>query len=277
MVVSSPAVSIRDLSFSQKHRVHQLRGINLRIAPSQVSCLLGPNGSGKTTLLRCLLGLLPITAGQIEVEGQPLLQLSARERARLVAYVPQSAATTFPFTTLEIAVMGRTPHLAPGRTPGPREWAVAEDALAQLGIEHLAGQSFSSLSGGQRALALLARALVQQSPVMVLDEPTAALDLGNATKVLDVAFRFAREGRTVIMTTHQPEHALWIADQVALMVDGELTATGHPREVLTEELLSTTYGTPICLGSATTTAGETIPTCLPSLQELTKIGRKSYV
>lgn len=262
----TPAIAVRGLEFSQKGRAHRLTGIDVTVQSGQISCLLGPNGSGKSTLLRCMLGLLPITGGTVEVHGRNLPALSARERAKLVAYVPQSTATTFPFTTADIAVMGRTPHLPPGRTPGRRDRQIAQDVLADLGIAHLAEQSFASLSGGQQAMTMLARALVQQAPVMVLDEPTAALDLGNATTVLEVVTDLARRGHTIVMTTHQPEHALWVGDHVTLLAEGRVIGAGAPGDVLTSERLSAVYGIPVVVAAAEIPGrADAVPTCVPEL------------
>ena len=239
------AMEVSGVSFAYSRDGHRLREVSLLVREAQICALLGANGAGKTTLLRCLLGLLRPHRGTIRILGRDIRDLSARDRARLVAYVPQSSSSTFPFTTLEVAVMGRTPHVGTIAAPTASDRSMAMDELERLGIDHLADRPFSLLSGGERQLALIARALVQQSPVLVLDEPTAALDYGNEVRTLQVVAELARAGRCVIMTTHQPAHALAYASQVVLMRDGLVVADGHPDSVLTSQTLSDLYDVPI--------------------------------
>lgn len=167
--------------------------------------------------------------------------MPSRELARRVAYVPQSTTTPFPFTTLDIAVMGRTPHMTVTSTPSRTDWRLAAEALEQVGIGHLAGRSFTSLSGGERQLALFARALVQKAELLVLDEPTAALDYGNEVRVLHLIQDLGRLGHTIVMSTHQPDHALRCGDRAVLLQDGRVIADGAPADVVTGELLTRLY------------------------------------
>ena len=147
-------------------------------------CLLGPNGCGKTTLFKTMLGLLPPQGGGVWLDGQPLERLGRAAIARRVAYVPQAHAAHFPYAVLDMVVMGRTAHLGPFARPGPRDYAAASQALATLGIGALADADYTRISGGQRQLALIARALAQAAPLLVMDEPTASLDFGNQALVL---------------------------------------------------------------------------------------------
>lgn len=264
-VAPMAAIEIEGLSFAHPGREEGLADVDLTVNRGEVACLLGPNGAGKTTLLRCLLGLLRPDRGVTRICGQKLSTLTARERARLVAYVPQSTATVFPFTTLDMAVMGRTPHLPVTATPSRRDRVAALAVLADLGLDHLAEQSFASLSGGERTLALVARALVQEADVLVLDEPTAALDLGNAVQVLGVIRGLADRGRAVLMTTHQPDHALHAGHRAVLMANGRVIADGDPRRELTGPVLSRVYGTPIVVAAATAPQlDQPVLTCVPS-------------
>lgn len=256
------AIDVQGLGYECAGRSHRLTDVHVQVERGEVACILGPNGAGKSTLLRCLLGLLKPTAGSVQMLGQDLAKLSPRERAQLVAYVPQDTATAFPYTVLDIAVMGRTPHLKAGRTPGARDRAIAFDILTELGVGHLCDRTFTSLSGGQRSLVLIARALVQESEVLVLDEPTAALDLGNSARVLRVVDELAARGRTVLMTTHQPDHALHGGHRAILVSDGSVIAHGPSREVLTSERLSDVYGTPVHIGASVIPGvADPIPTC----------------
>jgi ABC-type cobalamin/Fe3+-siderophores transport system ATPase subunit len=238
-------VEIIGLEFGYGRGGHRLTDVSLSVRETDVCTLLGPNGTGKTTLLRCVLGLLTPEHGTIRVCGTNIAELSARELARLVAYVPQTTTITFPFTTLDIAVMGRTPHLSMTATPSAADRRAALATLAGLGIDHLADRSFSGLSGGERQLTLIARALVQQAPVLILDEPTAALDYGNEVHLLRVVAELAATGRSVLMTTHQPDHAVTYATRPVLMRNGAIVADGSPEGVVTSDSLSELYGTPI--------------------------------
>lgn len=237
-----PAVEVEHLTFAHDKTRHQLLDVSLAINVGQVCCLLGPNGTGKTTLLRCLLGLLHVESGSVRVAGRELSSMSNAERARHVAYVPQSTTTAFPFSALDIAVMGRTPHLPRTATPSRTDRLAAAQTLDRLGVGHLADRSFTSLSGGERQLVLFARALVQESPVLVLDEPTAALDYGNAVRILHLVRELSRDGRTVLMSTHQPDHAFACGDRAVLLSGGHVVADGPPGQVVTGERLSQLYG-----------------------------------
>jgi ABC-type cobalamin/Fe3+-siderophores transport system ATPase subunit len=259
------SVDITSLDFSYGRGGHRLRDVSVRVHPGEVCALLGPNGAGKTTLLRCLLGLLAPDRGTITLAGSDLAALSRRELARLVAYVPQTSSTVFPFTTLDMVVMGRTPHLAITATPSPADQRAAHSTLARLGIDHLASRAFAQLSGGERQLALIARALVQQAPVLVLDEPTAALDYGNEVRILTVLTELAAAGHTVLMTTHQPGHALTYATRAVLMRAGAIVADGPPEQIITSDRLTDLYGTPIHVAQVTLPSPDpgTAYACIP--------------
>ncbi len=231
-----------DLSFSYGKASPSLAGVSLTVAPAELVCLLGPNGAGKTTLLRCLLGLLTPERGTIRIAGVDIAGLSARKTARLVAYVPQQSTHTFPFTALDVAVMGRTPHLRSLASPSNADRRHALRVLDSVGIANLAQRPFLQLSGGQRQLTLLARALVQEAELLILDEPTAALDYGNEVRTLNIVRRLTATGRSVLMTTHQPNHALLCADRAVLLGEGRILADGPPPEVITAASLSALYG-----------------------------------
>ncbi len=239
------AIEAERLSFKHGKGGPGLADVSLSLQAGQVCCLLGPNGAGKTTLLRCLLGLLAPQTGTVRLAGTPIERLSRRERARQVAYVPQTSSTPFPFSTLDIAVTGRTPHMRAMTSPSAADRRAAAAVLDEFGIGALADRPFSVLSGGERRLALMARAVVQDAPVLLLDEPTAGLDFSNEARVLEVVTKLVQSGRTVLMTTHQPWHALLCGDQALLMRDGQLVDDGPADRIITAQRLSELYGVPV--------------------------------
>jgi iron complex transport system ATP-binding protein len=217
------------------------RGLSVTVRTGEVLALLGPNGGGKTTLLRTLLGLLPARAGEVRVAGRPLEACSAQERARLIAYVPQSHVATFAFDVETIVLMGRTAHGNLFSRPTAHDRAVVQAMLERFGIAHLAARPYTMISGGERQLALLARALAQEPQFVVLDEPTASLDFGNQGKVMHEIRALATSGHGVLFTTHDPNQALRSADRALLIRDGERIAEGDVRSTLTREQLEALY------------------------------------
>lgn len=227
------------------------RDIDLAIEPGQICCLLGPNGCGKTTLFRTLLGLIPPLAGEVRLGGDPLARLSRTEIARRISYVPQGHVPPFPFHALEIVMMGRTARIGRFAQPGAGDHAAALAEMERLGIGELAARDYTRLSGGQRQLVLIARALAQRAPLMVMDEPTASLDFGNQALVLreieQLVHAASRRGQGVILSTHNPDHAFALDAEVLLMRGGAIYRRGRPGEALTAETLSTVYGVPVAV------------------------------
>jgi iron complex transport system ATP-binding protein len=234
----------RDLTIGYGRRIVG-QGLNLDVAEGQVVALLGPNGSGKTTLLKTLLGLLPPLDGEVVVQGRPLGTMPIRERARWIAYVPQVHAGTFAFTVEDVVLMGRSAHRSVFTGPSIRDRDVAHAAMARLGIGHLAGRPYTMISGGERQLALIARALAQEPRIVILDEPTASLDFGNQGKVMREIRALAGAGHGILFTTHDPNHALRAADRAYLLREGERIAEGPVGAVLTRERLEDLYRAPV--------------------------------
>ncbi len=199
-------ISLRDLSIGYPRRTIA-SGISIDITAGQALAVLGPNGSGKTTLFRTVLGLLEPLAGHIELDGQSVAAMSAADIARRVAYVPQVAASLFNFSVIAVVEMARAPHLGWLGRPGSRDRRIAIDALAQVSMTDFAERDFAELSGGERQLVLIARALASEAKCLLLDEPTASLDFGNRLQVLDALVALKSRGVAVIFTTHDPEHA----------------------------------------------------------------------
>ncbi len=234
----------RDLSIGYRDRVVG-RGLDVSLEQSEVLALLGPNGSGKTTLLKTLLGILAPLAGTALIDDKPIGSYSAPERARRIAYVPQSHVPTFGFSVETVVLMGRTAHGSLFSAPSAHDRLVAGRALERFGMAALRERPYTMISGGERQLVLLARALAQEPQFIVLDEPTASLDFGNQGKVMREMRALAAAGHGVLFTTHDPNHALRAADRAFLIRDGERVAEGSVREVLTRTALENLYGAPV--------------------------------
>jgi len=256
-------LTVENLRFSYQNCRPILTDISFSLPRGEVLCLLGPNGTGKTTLLRCLLGLNHRKGGQILWQEQNIDKFSSRQRARVMAYVPQSSALTFPYEVCEIVMMGRVPHLSYGSSPSQKDRQFAMEMLRLLGIEDMANKLFQRLSGGEKQLVLIARALAQQADLLVLDEPTASLDFSNQARTLKLIRRLAERGYTVLMTTHSPDQAFLAATKVLMLQNGLVFASGSPNAVITSENLSSLYNTPAIIAESTIVGGITVKVCVP--------------
>jgi ABC-type cobalamin/Fe3+-siderophores transport system ATPase subunit len=230
-----------------------LEDINVSIDDGCVVALIGPNGSGKTTLIRAASGILPLMGGEVRVNGQSLNHLGEQERARLLSVVPQVRSIPPAFTVREVVALGRTPYLNwLGQFSGTDN-AIVEEALQQTDLLDLADRSISDLSGGEQQRVLLARALAQETSVMLLDEPTSHLDLQFQVNIMARIHRLAHPdnsqnpGRAILVAVHDLNLLQMFADRVVLLVKGKITATGTPEEVLTEAILSDAYRIPLHL------------------------------
>lgn len=220
-------------------------GLDLALETGEVLALLGPNGGGKTTLLKTLLGLLRPQAGEVRLGGEPLTRISISERARNIAYVPQVHVGTFAFTVETVVLMGRSAHGNLFSRPSAHDREVAHAALDRFGIATLSARPYTEISGGERQLVLLARALAQEPQFIVLDEPTASLDFGNQGKVMREIKALAGSGHGVLFTTHDPNHALRAADRAFLLRDGTCIAEGKVADVLNRAQLEALYRAPV--------------------------------
>lgn len=220
-----------------------LRHVNLIVRGGEVLCLLGPNGIGKTTLFKTMLRLQPPLAGVVKVRGHDVARWSATRLATEMGYVPQAHSPPFPFSVLDVVTMGRAAHLGSFAQPSRRDVDLARAALDDMGVGTLAGRAYTEISGGERQLALVARALAQQPAVLVMDEPTSNLDFGNQTLVLErIRALAADKGMAVVLTTHDPNHALCYADRVACLERSGRLRVGTPAAMVTEDYLRLTYG-----------------------------------
>jgi iron complex transport system ATP-binding protein len=256
-------LAVDALHFSHPGAPALLADIHFTLGAGNVLCLLGPNGSGKTTLLRCVLGLENFQAGRVLIDGQDLAQLSPALRAKHMAYVPQSSEGAFPFTVFDVVLMGRSAHLRFMANPVAADHQAAHAALARVQIEHLAQRQFNQLSGGERQLALLARALAQQARLLVMDEPCTGLDLGHQVQLLQVLRSLASEGYAILLSTHLPEHAFALDAQVALLQRPSLVGPAPAAVILTPETLSKLYGTRVDLLHITSGPASGQRVCVP--------------
>jgi len=237
------------------------RDVSFSLSDGEVMCVLGPNGGGKTTLFRTVLGLLAKHSGSIALEGQSIETLSRSEIAKLIGYVPQGHSGYFAYTVRDFVLMGRTAHLGIFSSPSKKDFDVADRALASLGMAQLAERPITEVSGGERQLALVARALAQEPRLLVLDEPTASLDFGNQVRVLERIAALARTGISILFSSHDPDHAFLCAQRALLLAEGRALEIGAPREVIRADTLQRLYGVSV----------EVLPlaggghTCLPAI------------
>lgn len=238
------------ITFSYRNRTPVLKDVSFRLGRGECMCLLGPNGVGKTTLLRCLLNGQKPSSGKITLDSQEIYRLSARERAVRLAYVPQATGLTFPYPAEEVVLMGRVAHMRLGAAVSAKDREIAREAMEHLGILELVGKNFQILSGGQRQMVLVARAIAQQAGYLIMDEPTAALDYSNQVRILDTIARLTEDGYGILMTTHYPDHAFLACSRAMLMRGGRITAFGTPEEVVTGEKLTELYQVPVCVTEA---------------------------
>lgn len=240
------SLSVSHLTFAYD-KTPVLNDVSFTLGEGTLLAILGPNGVGKTTLFRCILGEQKRYSGTIEIDGAEIKALGARALAHRIAYIPQTHAPAFRFSVRDMVLMGTTHRISPLSAPKAKEQAIAEEAMARLGIETLADKDFSRISGGEQQLVYIARALAQQAKTLLMDEPTSSLDYGNQLSVLSTVRELTREGYTVLLSTHNPQHALWYADEILALHNGGVAANGAAKEQLTPELLRTLYGTDIRL------------------------------
>jgi len=221
-------------------------GLSLSIAHGEMTALIGPNGSGKTTLLKLLSGVLRPAAGEVRVEGRPLARLSSGARARLIGVVPQETSLVFDFTVMETVLMGRTAYLGLLGVEGREDLAAASAAMRRTGTLPFAGRLLSQLSGGERQLVLIARALAQQPRILLLDEPTVFLDIRHRLEIHDLLSRLnAEEGLTILTASHDINLAARYCRRIVLLKEGRVRADGPPADVFRADVLSEIYDTPL--------------------------------
>lgn len=237
-------IRVENLSFSYGDR-QVLRAVSLEAKEGELVSILGANAVGKSTLFKCMLGLKQGWDGDVKIDGRSISSMGPAEISKHIAYIPQSSAPAFNYSVEDIVLMGTAAGQSVFRTPGTEEMQRVDAALKKTGIEHLRTRCFHHLSGGERQLVIIARALAQNARILMPDEPTSALDFGNQLLVLRQLRALADEGYTVIQTTHNPEQSYMFSDRIAAMKDGKIIAFGPPGEILKEEIISEIYGIPV--------------------------------
>lgn len=235
------SVTVSELSFAYA-RQPALSNVSFHAADGAVTAVLGANGAGKSTLFQCILGLLIPNRGTVTLDGQRICGLSAKSLAQRVAYIPQTHYPAFNYTVLDMVLMGTTAQVSGFASPGQAQRNAAHAALERVGIADFASRAYLCLSGGERQLVLIARALAQSARLLVMDEPTASLDYGNQHRMLALIRTLAREGYAVLVSMHNPDQAFRYADHVLALDHGAVAAFGEPQEVLNDALIERMYG-----------------------------------
>lgn len=237
-----------------------LRGVSFHAEAGEIVSVLGPNGVGKSTMFRCILGFHRDYSGEIYIGGRDAKEMSAAELAKEIAYIPQSHYPAFNYSVFNMVLMGTCSHFSFLTSPGKKQREAAMRALERVGIAHLAEKSYLRISGGERQLVLIARALVQEAKILILDEPTANLDYGNQLRVMEQLRQLTEEGYMILQSTHNPEQAFLFSDQVVALKDGCVLAAGAPEDVLTEQRISDLYSADVEVHSI---HGDKLRVCVP--------------
>lgn len=234
------SIEVSNLSFSYgDHQV--LNDVSFTAEDNQLLSILGPNGVGKSTMFRCILGLQSDYRGKILINGIDIKEIDIREMAKLVAYIPQSHYPSFNFSVFDMVLMGTSIQVSAISSPGKKQIKLVQAALERLGIEHLKNRGYTQISGGERQLVLIARALAQETKVLIMDEPAANLDFGNQVRVMSVIKSLAKDGYTIIQSMHNPEQAFEFSDAVLALKDGKVLARGITSDIFTKALIQSLY------------------------------------
>jgi len=259
-------IQIENASFAYHGTEYIWQNVNLDIQQGDSVCILGANGCGKTTLFNCIAGNLPLTKGSVRIGGKPIEDYSITELAKTIGIVYQEHSVSFPYTSLEVVRMGRTPYLGMFQTPGQEDTDMAYAIMEEMGISHLAERPYSRISGGQRQLVLIARTLCQDPKAILFDEPTSHLDFKNQALVMKTLRNLSEKGMTIIMTSHSPAHAWQVSTKTVLMGKGGIIAQGPPHQVMTSENLENTYDVKVKIHQSET--DDTAFFCEPAFEEL---------
>lgn len=235
------SITVEKLSFSYgAHEV--LHSVSFRAEYGEFLSVLGPNGVGKSTLFRCMLGILPPSHGRTLIDGNDISSLSAAELSKRIAYIPQSHSPVFNFSVLDVVLMGTTAQLGKFSSPGKKQREQAVAALESLNISELRDRGYRNISGGERQLVLIARAMAQQAKILIMDEPSSSLDFGNRIRVMQTVKKLTECGYCIIQSTHDPDLAFRYSDKILAMYEGEVLACGTPEDTVCNAVISKLYG-----------------------------------
>jgi iron complex transport system ATP-binding protein len=240
-ILKNCLMQVSDASFSYDGQHNIFENINFSVQKGDVFCILGPNGTGKTTLIKCINGLMKLSSGKILFNEKNIYSLNKTEIAKNIGYIPQIHNSTFPFSVLDVVLMGRSPHLEMFASPGEKDIKIAEESLKTLNITHMRDVPYTEISGGEQQLVFLARILTQKPSVLLLDEPTSHLDFGNQMRTLNIIEKLAKSGLSIVMSSHFPDQAFISANKVALMKGKNFIDIGSPEEVINEENMEKIY------------------------------------
>ena len=253
-------MNVNNLCFSYgDHEV--LKSVSFDTEYGEFISVLGPNGVGKSTLFRCILGLMKPDSGSVLVNGEDIHTMSAGELSRRMAYIPQSHHPLFNFSVMDMVLMGTTSQMNRYASPGKAQEKLALDALERMGIMHLKDRGCANISGGERQLVLIARAIAQQAKILVMDEPSANLDFGNKIRVMQTVKGLTKDGYTIIQSTHDPDQAYFYSDKILALYDGRVLAWGTPQETVCNDVISTLYNVDVDVCSM---HSDNVRVCVPA-------------
>jgi iron complex transport system ATP-binding protein len=234
--------TVTDAGFGYSNQKQIFHDVSFSIEKGEILCILGPNGTGKSTLLKCCARILSLKTGEMSIHGKSLYKWNRSDLAKMIGYVPQAHQMVFPFSVLQLVLLGRTPHISAYSRPGKRDHEIAIDALKSVGIEHLKNAPVNRISGGECQLAMIARALAQEPSLLVLDEPTNHLDFGNQVRILHILDKLSKERTiSIIMSSHYPDHTFLLSCKVGIMQNGVVSEVGDAETVVTDHSLEETY------------------------------------
>jgi len=255
-------LEVKNISFCHGQN-KTLKDVTFHVDPGELVCVLGPNGCGKTTLLKNILGLLKPSCGSILIDGKDVHKLSPQKLAQLMGYIPQNHTPPFPYKVSEVVLMGRTPYLTSLAMPDKKDLDIAYDSLKKLNITHLKDKIYTKISGGERQMVLIARALAQEPKILIMDEPTSSLDFGKQNLVLEHVRMLSQKGISILMVTHDPAHALFCADKVITMKQGRILKIGNAQDVVSEDMLKYIYDMDVKIDKVKLPDERIICVCIP--------------
>lgn len=240
-------LEVSHISYGYKNSLPIIKDISFSIGRGELFAILGPNGAGKSTLLNCIAGLFQPTNGHVLLDGEDISKISPKKNAQKVAYVPQNSTNIYGYSVRDYIAMGRAPHLGIFLMPNKDDYKIVDEAIEMLGINNFCDKSYTNISGGQRQLANIARAIVQQPELIIFDEPTSALDYGNQLKIMRIVKQLSENGYSVIMTTHNPDHPILLDGHVGILNSNGHMKIGSIKEIMKEDSLSEIYKTKLRL------------------------------